>query len=163
MAINLPSSVFSKLNEAILLFNKTATLVYPEKRTACENCVTNTFGGRSVNFYKTGGPIPFNRGTPCPLCGGEGLKLTEVEESIELRIYYQKKDFINVDFTVDVPDNVIQTIGYMSDYKKLTSAKELLVDVGKYNQGRYKRISEPYNQGFKQNPTQYIVIFWERV
>jgi len=63
----------------------------------------------------------------------------------------------------DIPNNVIQTVGYMSDYEKLTQAKELLVDVGKYNKGRYKRISEPYNQGFKQNPTQYIVIFWERV
>ena len=51
----------------------------------------------------------------------------------------------------------------MDDYEKLTKAKELLVDVGDANQGRYKRISEPYNQGFKQNPTQYVVIFWERV
>ena len=51
----------------------------------------------------------------------------------------------------------------MDDYAKLTKAKELLVDVGPHNQGRYKRISEPYNQGFKQNPTQYVVIFWERV
>ena len=78
-------------------------------------------------------------------------------------MYYQKKNFIDVGFEVDVPSNVIQTIGYMDDYKKLTNAKELLVDVGKHNEGRYKRISEPYNQGFKQNPTQYIVIFWERV
>ena len=163
MAIKLPASVFTKLNEAILLFNRTCTAVYPETRTKCANCLTNTFGGRSVNFYRTGGPIPFNRGTPCPLCGGEGFKLTETEETVELRIYYQKKNFIDVGFEVNVPSNVIQTIGYMDDYKKLTSAKELLVDVGKHNQGRYKRLSEPYTQGFKQNPTQYIVIFWERI
>ena len=75
----------------------------------------------------------------------------------------EKRDFIDVGFNADIPNNVIQTVGYMSDYEKLTQAKELLVDVGKYNKGRYKRISEPYNQGFKQNPTQYIVIFWERV
>ena len=163
MAIKLPASVFTKLNEAILLFNRTCTVVYPETREKCTNCLNNTFGGRSVNFYRTGGPIPFNRGTPCPLCGGEGFKFTETEESVELRVYYQKKNFIDVGFEVDVPSNVIQTIGYMDDYKKLTNAKELLVDVGKHNEGRYKRISEPYNQGVKQNPTQYIVIFWERV
>ena len=69
----------------------------------------------------------------------------------------------NLSHLLTIPNNVIQTVGYMSDYEKLTQAKELLVDVGKYNKGRYKRISEPYNQGFKQNPTQYIVIFWERV
>ena len=42
-------------------------------------------------------------------------------------------------------------------------AKELLVDIGSYNKMRYKRSGEPIPQGFKQNPTQYIVVFWERV
>ena len=163
MALNLPESAFTKLNEAILLFNRTCNLVYPEKRTDCPNCVVNTFGGRAVNVYSAGGPIPFNRGVECPYCGGEGVKNEETTESVELRIYYRRRDFIDVGFDADIPNNVIQTVGYMSDYEKLTQAKELLVDVGKYNKGRYKRISEPYNQGFKQNPTQYIVIFWERV
>ena len=163
MALNLPSSAFNKLNEAILLFNRTCNLVYPERRQKCENCATNTFGGRSVNFYRAGGPIPFNRGALCPLCGGDGFKNVETTESVELRIYYRRKDFIDVGFNADVPSNVIQTVGYMDDYEKLTKAKELLVDVGDANKGRYKRISEPYNQGFKQNPTQYVVIFWERI
>ena len=100
MAIKLPASVFTKLNEAILLFNRTCTVVYPETREKCTNCLTNNFGGRSVNFYRTGGPIPFNRGTPCPLCGGEGFKFTETEEAVELRVYYQKKNFIDVGFEV---------------------------------------------------------------
>ena len=163
MALNLPASAFTKLNEAILLFNRTCTIVYPEKRTTCPNCITNTFGGRGVNTYKAGGPIPFNRGTECPNCGGEGFKNEETTDSVELRIYYRRRDFIDVGFNADIPNNVIQAVGLMSDYEKLTQAKELLVDVGKYNKGRYKRISEPYNQGFKQNPTQYVVIFWERV
>jgi hypothetical protein len=51
----------------------------------------------------------------------------------------------------------------MSDYDDLTKAKELIIDVGAYNKGRYRRLSEPYSQGFKQNPTQYVVIYWERV
>ena len=123
----------------------------------------NTMGGRSVNYYRSGGPIPFNRGTPCPLCGGKGFKSIEATDSVEVRIYYRRRDFIDVGFQADVPNNVVQTVGYMSDYVKLTRAKELLVDTGTYNKGRYKRISEPYVQGFKQNPTQYIVIFWDRV
>ena len=103
------------------------------------------------------------RGSNCPLCGGDGFKNIETTESVELRIYYRRRDFIDVGFNADIPNNVIQTVGYMDDYEKLTKAKELLIDIGKHNQGRYKRISEPYNQGFKQNPTQYVVIFWERV
>ena len=163
MAINLPSSVFEKLNEAILLFNRTCTLVYPDKEAACANCYTNTLGGRSVNFYRAGGPIAFNRGVLCPLCGGEGVKITENTEDIELRVYYNRRDWLDVGWQVDIPQGIIQTVGYMSEYPKIVKAKELLVPVGKYDAGRYKRLSKPFSQGFKQNPTQYIVIFWERV
>ena len=161
--LTLASSVFTKFNEAVLLFNRTCTLHYPPRQQRCENCVTNTIGGRSTIFFRSGGHIPFSRGTNCPLCGGAGFKEIDSQESVELRIYYNRKDFIDVGFNADIPNNVIQTVGYADDYEKITKAEELLVDVGKHNQGRYKRISEPYNQGFKQNSTQYIVIFWERV
>tara|TARA_Y100000356_G_scaffold101340_1_gene86741 strand:+ start:1427 stop:1918 length:492 start_codon:yes stop_codon:yes gene_type:complete len=163
MAINIPASVFEKLNEAILLFNRTCTLVYPERKDRCGNCIQNTIGGRSVNTYRSGGPIPFNRGSLCPLCGGKGVKLVEETKSVEMRVYHNRRDFINVGFNADIPSNVIQTIGYMSDYDDIIKAKELLVDVGSYRQGRYKRMSEPFVQGFKQNPTQYVVVYWERV
>ena len=73
------------------------------------------------------------------------------------------KTFNNIGLEVDIPNNSIQTVGYMSDYPKLMKAKELLVDIGSYNKMRYKRSGEPIPQGFKQNPTQYIVVFWERV
>jgi len=163
MAIKLPGAVFSKFNEAIQLFERTATLVYPERRERCGNCITNTIGGRSTNLYRTGGPISFSRGTICPLCGGRGFKLIENKETVNLRIYHDRKSWVNIGLEVDIPNNAIQTVGYMSDYPKLTKAKELLVDIGSYNQMRYKRSGEPIPQGFKQNPTQYIVVFWERV
>tara|TARA_Y100001963_G_scaffold159941_1_gene266348 strand:+ start:234 stop:725 length:492 start_codon:yes stop_codon:yes gene_type:complete len=163
MALELPSSVFTKLNEAILLFNRTCTLVYPPKKEKCPNCYQNNIGGRSVNLYRSGGPMPFARGSKCSYCNGDGFRNSEVTESVELRVYYESRNFVDVGFNVDVPDNVIQTIGYMDDYDKLTKANELLVDIGTHNKARYKRISEPYNQGFKQNPTQYIVLFWQRV
>ena len=77
MAIQLSGKVFTKFNEAIKLFERTATVVYPEKRERCGNCITNTIGGRSANFYRSGGPISFNRGSICPLCGGVGFITTE--------------------------------------------------------------------------------------
>ena len=163
MVLKISPNVFKQLNEGILLFNRTATVVYPPQKEKCPNCYQNTMGGRSVNSYKPDGPVPFSRGVLCPVCGGEGFRSIEGKDSVELRIYYNKREFVNVGFDVDVPNNVIQTIGYMDDYVKLSRAAELLVDVGSHNQGRYKRLSEPYTQGFKQNPTQYIVLFWERV
>ena len=163
MAIQLSGKVFTKFNEAIQLFERTATLVYPEKRERCGNCITNTIGGRSTNLYRTGGPISFNRGSICPLCGGRGFKLIESQETIQLRIYHDRKTWVNIGLEVDIPNNAIQTVGYMSDYPKLTKAKELLVDIGGHNHVRYKRLAEPFVQGFKQNPVQYVVIFWETV
>ena len=102
MALNIPASVFEKLNEAILLFNRTCTLVYPERKDRCENCITNTIGGRSVNTYRTGGPVSFNRGSLCPLCGGKGYKAVEETKNVELRVYHNRRDFINVGFNVDI-------------------------------------------------------------
>ena len=163
MAINLPPSVFAKFNEAIRLFERTATLTYAEKRDRCGNCIPNTIGGRSANVYRNGGPLPFSRGSLCPLCNGRGFKFIETKESVQLRIYHRKRDWVDTGIQVDVPNNVIQTVGKMSDYEKLTKAKELLVDIGTYNKMRYKRMGEPFIQGFKQNPVQYVVIFWERV
>ena len=76
MAINIPDSVYAKFNEAvdamISEFGVACTLVYPAKRVACSNCITDTIGRRSGNRYRTGGPIPFARGMVCPYCGGSG-------------------------------------------------------------------------------------------
>lgn len=163
MAINIPSSAFEKFNEAILLFNRTVTLVYPEKRDRCPNCIVNTIGGRSINTYRSGGAFPFSRGVLCPLCGGKGLKLTENTEELQMRVYHNARDWVKIGFEADIPSGSIQTIIYMSDYVKVVKAKELLVDVGKYNKMRFKRLGEPFTQSLQQNPTQYAVVFWERV
>ena len=69
MAINIPASVFKTYNEAVLLFTRTATLVYPEKREQCPNCYMDTMGtrNRSISNYRSGGPYPFERGNALPL------------------------------------------------------------------------------------------------
>ena len=127
MVLKISSSVFKQLNEGILLFNRTATVVYPSQKEKCPNCYQNTMGGRSVNFYKPDGPVPFSRGVLCPVCGGEGFRSIEGKDSVELRIYYNKREFVNVGFDVDVPNNVIQTIGYMDDYDLI-----IKVDIREY-------------------------------
>ena len=167
MAINIPSSVFNTYNEAVLLFTRTATLVYPEKREQCPNCYMNTLGtrNRSVSFYRIGGPYPFERGMPCPYCNGKGYKAIETSDEITLRIYWDRKSWVNIGIPIDIPDGSIQTIAYMADMPKIEQCKYMMPNydgIEKYDRAKYERNGPSFPQGFKQNDTKYIVTFWNR-
>lgn len=166
MAINIPSTVFDIYNEAVLFFARPATLVYPAKREDCPNCVQNTFGTRtgSISIYVPGGPYPFERGMPCPYCGGRGYKEVEQKDTITLRIYWDKKNFVNVGAPIDVPDMIIQTIGLMTDFDKINKCNYLIPhygDMDKYVNQKFQRYGQSYPQGFKQNKIKYFVTFWK--
>ncbi len=167
MAINIPSGAFDKYNEGadamIGSFGVACQLVYPEKRTRCSNCITNTMGGRSSSVYRAGGPVSFPRGMPCPWCNGKGYFSSESTEDITLRLYWRTKDWIDVGFQVDVPANYIQTIGYIKDLPKINKAKQLITnkEIRGYETFRFQRVGEGYPHGFKQN--RYVINFWERV
>jgi len=168
VAINIPSSVFNTYNEAVLLFTRTAKLIYPEKKEECPNCYLDTLGSRnrSVSKYKTGGPYPFERGMPCPYCNGKGYKALELSDTITLRIYWDRKFWFKVAQTIQVPDSSIQTISYMTDLDKINKAKYLapIYDgIEKYDDSRFEKSGPSYPQGFKQNETKYVVTFWNRV
>jgi hypothetical protein len=167
MAINIPASVFDTYNEAVLLFTRTGTLVYPEKKEQCTNCYMDTMGtrNRSISKYRPSGPYPFERGMPCPYCGGKGYKATESSDDITLRIYWNRKFWVDIGIPIDVPDGSMQTISYMTDLEKINKAKYLIPKydgIEKYDQSRYERAGLSYPQGFKQNETKYVVTFWTR-
>ena len=169
MAINIPSSVFNTYNEAVLLFTRTATLVYPEKREDCPNCIIDNMAGRSrsVSRYQAGGPYPFERGMPCPYCGGKGYKASEASDDITVRIYWEKKFWVDVGASIDIPDGGLQTIAYLTDLEKIEKCKYM---IPKYDgienhhiNARYQRAGTSFPQGFKQNETKYVVTFWKRM
>tara|TARA_Y100000296_G_scaffold19091_1_gene22813 strand:- start:91 stop:603 length:513 start_codon:yes stop_codon:yes gene_type:complete len=168
MALNIPSSVFTTYNDAVLLFTRTGTLVYPEKREDCPNCIMDTLGtrNRSMSIYQPGGPYPFERGMPCPYCNGKGYKATETTEDITLRVYWNRKYWVDIGIAVDIPDGSIQTISYMTDLPKINKAKFLIPKydgIEQYEQMKFQRLGSSYPQGFKQNETKYVVTFWGRV
>jgi len=169
MGINIPSSVFDVYNEAILLFARSATLVYPEKKEDCPNCIMSTMGtsNRSVSIYQPGGPYPFERGMPCPYCGGKGYKAIENTDTITLRIYWDRKNWVKTGAEINIPDMAIQTISYMTDLEKINKAKYLIPSydgIEKYDtSARYEKAGVSFPQGFKQNTTKYVVSFWTRV
>ena len=168
MAISIPQSVFTTYNEAVTLFERTAKLVYPEKKENCPNCYLDTMGTRtrSVSLYRTGGPVSFERGMPCPLCNGKGYKIIETTEEISLRIYWERKSWIDVGIPIDFPQGSIQTIANMEDLPKIDRAKYLIPteygNIANYHTMKFTRAGASFPQGFKQNPTKYVVTFWER-
>jgi len=167
MAIKIPSSLFKTYNEAVKLFTRTGRLIYPEVKEECPNCYLDTLGtrNRSISFYKPSGPYPFERGMPCPYCGGKGYKANESTADITLRIYWDRRSWVSTDFKIDVPDGGIQTISYMTDLDKINKAKYLipLYDGSeKYDEARFQKAGPSFPQGFKQNETKYVVTFWSR-
>ena len=169
MGINIPSSVFDVYNEAILLFTRSATLVYPEKKEDCPNCIMSTMGtsNRSISVYQPGGPYPFERGMPCPYCGGKGYKAIENTDTITLRIYWDRKNWVKTGAEINIPDMGIQTISYMTDLEKINKAKYLIPSydgIENYDtNATYEKAGISFPQGFKQNTTKYVVSFWTRV
>ena len=102
---------------------------------------------------------------PCPYCNGKGYKANETTEDITLRIYWNKKFWVDIGIPIDVPDGAMQTISYMTDLEKINKAKYIIPNydgIEKYDQSRYERAGSSYPQGFKQNATKYIVTFWTR-
>ena len=168
MAIVIPSGVFNIYNDAVDLFVRTATLVYPEKKEQCPNCYLDTMGTRtrSVSLYRSGGPYPFDRGMPCPYCNGKGYKAVETTEDVSIRIYWDRKNWYNVGIPLDLPQGAIQTICNMTDLPKLERAKYLIPkdygNISNYETMKFVRSGPSFPQGFKQNPVKYAVTFWNR-
>ena len=92
------------------------------------------------------------------------LNTSEVTEDISLRIYWDKRSWISIGVDIDVPDGAVQTIGYMSDYEKMKKANKLIAYFpDSEEKASFTRMGEGFPMGFKQNPTQYITLFWRRI
>ena len=143
-------------------------MVYPEKKENCPNCYLDTMGTRtrSVSLYRPGGPASFERGMPCPLCDGKGYKIIETTEEISLRIYWERKSWVDVGIPLDFPQGSIQTIANMEDLPKIDKAKYLMPteygNLASHHTMKFTKSGASFPQGFKQNPTKYAVTFWER-
>ena len=162
MTITIPSAFWDKYNEACDFFldddhiGRACTVVYPPKRTACVNCL-NPVGSSSSNVYRHGGPMPFSFGS-CPLCGGGGYSEEETTESIRLRVYWSRADWIKIAGSIVVEDAEVMIIGYMTDLPKVRQAANLLL-ADDNNEADYRAtvIGKPNPHGFGRN--RYFLAF----
>lgn len=171
MTISIPDGLWAKYYEAADFFldddhiGRRCKVVYPPKRIECVNCTTGMVGSSVANFYKHGGPAPFQFGS-CPVCGGSGFSEQESTDTLRLRIYWTKKDMARIAPYVDagtlkVADGVVLVIGYMSDLTKLKQAAEvILIDEQTHEDFRFQLYSEPYPHGFGKN--RYFAAYLKR-
>lgn len=162
MTLSIPNSFWDKYNEACDFFidddhiGRSCTIVYPPKRTSCTNCV-KPVGTTSTSVYRHGGPMPFSFGS-CPLCGGNGYQEEESTDTIRLRIYWNRADWIRIAGSIVVDDAEIMIIGYISDVYKLIRASNILLAKDN-NENKYRTIivGKPSPWGFGKN--RYFVAY----
>jgi hypothetical protein len=160
--LSIPSGVFNQYYEAVdwLINNNytghSCTLVYPPKKTVCENCTVNIIGGSSTNTYKHGGPAPFSFGN-CPLCGGNGYHEEEVTGTLRVRIYWEKQAWKKY-ASVNIDDAEAMIIGYLSDLPNLIKANEIiLINKQEYANIRMVLTGQPFPHGFGKD--RYFIAF----
>jgi len=166
MTISIPSTLIDKYNEACDFFlndniiGRDCTIVYPPKRTSCNNCIVRPVGSTTTNVYRNGGPAPFNFGG-CPLCGGTGYKEIEYTDSIRLRIYWNRADWVKIG-NVHVDNADVMVIGFMSDVTKLIRSIEIKL-ASSQAEAVYRAtlVGQPVPHGFYRN--RYFIAYLKGV
>jgi len=132
-------------------FGVPCTIVYPSRRIPCTECSTRNKLGPNRNSH--GGPMPFNF-HQCALCGGDGFKEEEATDNIQLRVYYDRRKFRVINGTpIEIPDGMVQVIGYLRDIGKFERANHFILhkNIEGLGTSRYKRDSKWVPHGFKKN------------
>lgn len=167
MTLNIPNSIWDKYKEACDYFidglGSQCTLIYPPLKEDCNNCHGNTMiGGGSTSIYSKGNPAMFGGGI-CPACKNSGFIEREQTGTIQLRIYWSKKEWALVAPGVQAPDADVMIIGYLNDLPSLRRSNEIILvsDKTKYNTWRFTVSVEPFPHGFKKD--RYFISFLKRV
>lgn len=150
------------IDDLINQLGKPCTLIYPPVWHPCENCVYDIIGQKSSNRWISGGPIPFQDGAVCPLCGGAGKRADEVTETITMLVENKASAFYKLPTNIQLPAGSIQTKGFLSDWPKVIKAQQCIVQNGVFPATlRYVLAGEPIDIG---NIIQgrYMICLWKR-
>lgn len=156
MSINIPQSVFDRYYDVIDstfdIFGVTCQLVTIEKQ---EITIDNNFPTiNTINNRRGGG----NRNPET-----KTIKEVEVLTDVQLKVYWDQKQWVGVTDSIQVPDSSIQTIGFMSDLNKVLRAKHLIVHKGikDYKEIRFIKNGEHIPLGIKGD--RYFGCMWKRI
>jgi hypothetical protein len=160
MPVNVPESVFEKyfdvIDSTFDIFGVTCQLVSIDKMEEIVYTPTNNIPEKnSINVHRLRDGN-YERSNKI-------IKEVEVLTDIKLKVYWNPKEWINITGAIQVPDNVIQTIGFMKDLPQILKAKALIVhkDIADYKEMRFQRMGEHIPMGLRQ--TRYFSCLWSRV
>jgi len=134
------------------------------KKTTCPNCEIDAINGCSAHIYKSGGPIPFTTGSPCPTCNGVGFIYTEASDSFYMAVLWNelRAKFINLGIKLDDKTIYAQSICAIEKHPMIIKAQSAVLNTNLegYGMQRYERESDPtpFTFGYKT----YIVTLWRR-
>lgn len=160
---DIPTGIFKNFNDTIDNFwAKPLIFVYPEIRQDCPNCISN--GAGSIGIYRSGGEYPFDNGSICPMCDGQGYRMIESTENGKARMYYDKKYWTNLNLPININNAVAQMIFTTDDLPKIQKCKFIIPlyypNMNALQGQKLFLIGSPYPQGFTQNPKKYVVTYW---
>ena len=137
------------------------TLIYPDKWTQCDNCIFDISTGRSAGVYLSGGPQPFSTQL-CPRCNGAGRHQSPVTDTIRMRVYWERKSWIDIGVKFADPDGVAMCIGYLVDLPKLERANTAILnsDIQPIASYECTRLGEAKPHGMRQN--RYFIQYMKR-
>ena len=159
MPVNVPESVFDKYYDVIDstfdIFGVVCKLVTTNKIEETYTPTNNIPERNSINAHRLNNP-DYERSNKI-------IREVEVYTDIKLKVYWNPKEWINVVGDVKVPNNVIQTIGFMKDIPLILKSKALIVhkEIEDYKEMRFERMGEHIPMGLRQN--RYFSCLWSRV
>jgi len=132
--------------------------------TYCTNCIIDPLSGMSANKYNDVGPVPFAESTICPVCMGIGSIIDKnASEVHNLICVFDSKYWLNwASDSVNVPNNMMQTISSISLLSKIRAVKEIVIDpsLSKYGNYVYERAGDPTPVGL--DPNKYCFTMWKK-
>jgi hypothetical protein len=159
MPVNVPESVFDKYYDVIDstfdIFGVVCKLVTTNKiEEVIYNPSNNIPERNSINAHRINNP-DYERSNKI-------IREVEVYNEIKLKVYWNPRDWINVAGDIQVPNNVIQTIGFMKDLPLILKSKALIVHKGieDYKEMRFERMGEHIPVGLRQD--RYFSCLWSR-
>lgn len=160
MSVNVPESVFDKyfdvidstfdifgVNCQLVSINQVEEIVYHPNNNIPEKNSINVHRLRNGDYERS----------------NKVIREVEVLTDIKLKVYWNPREWTSIAGSIQVPNSVIQTIGFMSDLPNILKAKALIVhkDIIDYKEMRFQRMGEHIPMGLRQN--RYFSCLWSRV
>ena len=118
------------MDDMLVAWGKQCKLIFPSIQTECVNCVWDSMTRRSMNIYRTGGPIPFGQGNLCSVCGGKGVSFKpEYTENITMILRWNPANFIIKPGNISVPNGFVETDGLISDLPKILQSRVMIAEI----------------------------------